>query len=97
MDPEIHEAAEQAYQIPEWLVIAQPIATTLGVLIALAVALWNVAKNREERKDRGKQLAALERAEEDRVGRPGPQGRSDLGPGVGVRPGHVDRQGLEPL
>ncbi|MGW9267273.1 hypothetical protein [Gordonia terrae] len=68
MDPEIPTTAtQQAYQIPEWLAIAQPIATTLGVLIALAVALWNVAKNREERKDRGKQLAALERAENDRV------------------------------
>lgn len=67
MNPDIPAATQQAYQIPEWLAIAQPVVTALGVLVALTVALWNVSKNREERKDRGKQLTALERAEQDRI------------------------------
>lgn len=54
-------------QIPFWLEVTQPIATTTGVLIALAVALWNVSQNRAERKDRSVQLAALDRAEQDRI------------------------------
>ncbi|GAB2505620.1 hypothetical protein CATRI_04300 [Corynebacterium atrinae] len=61
-----HLAAPSA-QIPFWLEVTQPIATTTGVLVALAVALWNVSQNRAERKDRSLQLAALDRAEQDRI------------------------------
>lgn len=59
--------SETPAQIPFWLEVTQPIATTTGVLIALAVALWNVSQNRAERKDRSVQLAALDRAEQDRI------------------------------
>lgn len=54
-------------QISFWLEVTQSIATAAGVLIALAVALWNVSQNRAERKDRSIQLAALDRAEQDRI------------------------------
>ncbi|OCW85118.1 hypothetical protein A8M60_07285 [Nocardia farcinica] len=61
-------------EIPEWLAITQSaatiggvIATTTGVVVALWVALSNAEKNREEREDRGRQLAMLQKAEDDRV------------------------------
>lgn len=66
-------------QIPAWLQITTSVATTLGVLAALYVAIWREPrKARAERDERAKQaaedhrryndqMAALQRAEDDRI------------------------------
>lgn len=66
-------------QIPVWLQITTSVATTLGVLAALYVAIWREPrKARRDREDRDKQaaedrrryddqMAALQRAEDDRI------------------------------
>ncbi len=65
--------------IPAWLQITTSISTTVGVLIALYVAVWREPrKARRERDDRdaqatedrdryNDQMAALQRAEDDRI------------------------------
>lgn len=65
--------------IPAWLQITTSVSTTVGVLIALYVAVWREPrKARRERDDRDKQaledrnryndqMAALQRAEDDRI------------------------------
>ncbi|WP_431817849.1 hypothetical protein [Gordonia jacobaea] len=44
-------AAEHAFQLPDWLAYSVALATTVGVLVALFVAFWNVSRNRREREE----------------------------------------------
>ncbi|MFT4044896.1 MAG: hypothetical protein QM673_17175 [Gordonia sp. (in: high G+C Gram-positive bacteria)] len=44
-------AAEHAFQLPDWLAYSVAVSTTVGVLVALFVAFWNVSKNRRERQE----------------------------------------------
>jgi hypothetical protein len=55
-------------QIPAWLEITQSVMTTVGVLGALYVAVWREPrKARVERAERAAEMAALQRAEDDRI------------------------------
>ncbi len=77
-DPTTVPVPQQAPQVPVELLITQSVATTIGVLIALAVAVLTYVKMRQDRKrdderareDRDRyetQLATLQRAERDRI------------------------------
>ena len=55
-------------QVPAWLQIATSIAMTVGVLVALGVVvIWEPRKAREDRRRYDAQMAALQRAEDDRI------------------------------
>jgi hypothetical protein len=65
-----HELRRKPSPVPDWLQIVVACASvfgSIGVLVAVAAFWVQWVRGREERKERGLQLAALQRAEDDRI------------------------------
>lgn len=68
--PPVIMAAPAPSPVPDWLqilVAGGSALSSIGVLVALATFFVQLRKNRQERADRDKQLAELQRAEKDRI------------------------------